>query len=450
MILSDPEQPRVELPDIGAPRPALEDELAHELARAGGVLDAPAGVGAGDPEAGDVGGGAHYRRAATARTLTVISTTTTCIFVSSTTTTAALVLVPPASRSVLRHVAGLLRDDGGGGERRADGGEVADHVVALGLVDAHEVGRVGQGHGAVGLAAGVDLAVGTGVDLGVDGPSMAAAAGAPGAMGRHPVGRQRDVREDGPGADSSGEDDAVGAQALDGGARQHATGPGARSHHDVRHAVEGARHVAARAVRVAHARDGRAGLVQADPRRLGQDADVGSGVARQRRHGVGEVQGVHLGRLGEAGEAHLGELLHHVPVEPVEVRRQLGLAEQRGRFLVLLGELLPVLPVPVLLLLVSLWWTSVGAAAAIQLRRRCRKSPSPCSIGSLLHRRRYPGFGFPGRRSTVTVQVGLPDHRRYLPAVYAAVAPSFGAAVLGGELGVQSVGERHDAFRIGP
>lgn len=118
---SDLELARVERVDVGAGGLAVEQHLGHEAAGGGAVLDAPAGVAGGDPQAGGLGAADEGR---------------------------ALL----AEAHVAREVARLLGLDGRGGELRRDGADVGDEVVALRLVALHLVGRLGEGDRLVGLA----------------------------------------------------------------------------------------------------------------------------------------------------------------------------------------------------------------------------------------------------------------------------------------------------------
>lgn len=239
--------PRIQLRNISAPGLAVEDKLAHELAGGGAVLDAPARVARCDPEAAD-GRGADEGRALA------------------------------AEAHVARQVACLPGGDAGGGERGADGADIRDEVVALGVITLDEVCGGGERHSRVGLAARVHLAAGARVDLRVHVAAVAPALAARRPVRRHPVRRQRDVREDGVRADVRGEHNAVRPQALHLGPRPQLARPRPRGDYDVRHALDRLR-PARHAVEVLHVRDGRLGLVQADPRDLGVESHFGAAFA---------------------------------------------------------------------------------------------------------------------------------------------------------------------------
>lgn len=234
---------------------------------------------------------------------------------------------------------------------------------------------------------------------------------------RYKIGRELDASEDGVGADVGVVDDAVGPQARDLGPRQQAAGPRPRGHQDVRHVVDRPGLVGF-AVEVLDALDDDAAaaapLTGDNPLQLRVGPHLDALFLRQRRHGRGEVVGMHLRRLRRTGPAHLRVRLDGGPIDPVKVPRHAARIPQHGLGgLVLLRQ-----PLPPLFLL-----------AFVDTRR--------------------DGVGFSGGLFNVLERL-LRDAGLEAAAVDAPVTPSLLAAVLCGELLVQAVGEWDEAGRVGP
>lgn len=186
----------------------------------------------------------------------------------------------------LREVTRLAGLDRRSGEPRREGRNVRQEIVAVVAVGADQVGRVGQGDGAVWFAAGVDLAKGAGVDLRVDDAVVLALPAAGGAVGRGVAVREQHAGEDGVGGDVGFVDHAVGAEAVDFGFREDAAGPGARGHDYVGRVRDGDVGAVV-AVEVLDALDARGRRV--DLGHLGAGDDLDASPLGERGHGHGEV-----------------------------------------------------------------------------------------------------------------------------------------------------------------
>lgn len=251
----------------------------------------------------------------------------------------------------------------------------------------------------------VHLAKGPGVNLWVDAAPVTTGLALGRAVLGHKLGRQGNVGKHGVGRHVGLVDDRVGAQTLHLSPGQQASGPGSRGDNHVRHLVEGVL-LARGAVEVLDALD--VGVCRRlQPRHLGVGAHVDAHLACQPGHGRGEVQGVHLRRLRRAGHAHVGVGADEVVVDPVEVRGEGGVAARVEEVLgpgVLLGQLLPVF----------------------------------CSF---FRSSRGRGLGLGGLLSQSLLGHGCLD----AAALDASVPPCLGAAVLGCQLGVEAVGQGHEA-----
>lgn len=273
---------------------------------------------------------------------------------------------------------------------------MVDDILAPLQVRLHVFRRFRQRHQRVALAACIRLVVGPRVDLGRDVLPILLLR----AVGGRRNG-QRDVREHGEGGDGfCGADGyAVGAQAGDRSRRQEILGPGPGGEDDVGCGERG--RLGGGGVDVGDRFDGGVGrgggVVDGGDGRAGEDP--GALFGGERGHGRGEVVGVHLRRRGRV--AHFAVVECAVGGDPVEVGGDAGGAE-----------------------------TAEGLGGALL------EGDGLAVFGAV-----GGGFGVVGvKRAAFGAE---------LPAVYAPVAPSVGAVVLSGQLGVQAVTQGDDVAGVG-